>query len=255
MPLCAAAELNNLDMLRILIKELGADAHQAIAGANHPTHNGFTPLYMAAQNGHVAALRCLVKEFGAHVNQAVNEGHTPLYIAAQQGHLSVVQCLVKEFGADVNQTGSKGCTPLYDAAEHGQLSVVKCLVKEFGANVNQATHDGATPLMIASQCKHTEVVVWLSKHGADAQAFLHFLQGGSTAADLSRTFGATAELTDYLEARTYCANPSCDGAGLKKCAGCLKVFFCGPACIRAHWPVHKAECKRIAEATAASKEE
>jgi hypothetical protein len=32
----------------------------------------------------------------------------------------------------------------------------------------------------------------------------------------------------------------------------LKVFFCGPACIRAHWPVHKAECKRIAEAAAAA---
>jgi hypothetical protein len=91
----------------------------------------------------------------------------------------------------------------------------------------------------------------LIKHGAGTQAS-H--DQGSTAADFSRDQGASTEQTEYLEARTYCANPGCDGAGLKKCAGCLKTFFCGPACIRAHWPAHKAECKRIAKA-AASKEE
>jgi hypothetical protein len=101
--------------------------------------------------------------------------------------------------------------------------------------------------MVASSKNHTEIVVWLIKHGADAQATHH--QHGSTAADVSREYGAPVELTEYLEARAHCANPSCDGAGLKKCAGCLKVFFCSPECIRAHWPAHKAECKRIAEAS------
>jgi hypothetical protein len=101
--------------------------------------------------------------------------------------------------------------------------------------------------MAASYNKHTEVVVWLIKHGADAQASD---LDGDTAADISKQEFAPAEQTAYLEARTHCANPGCNSAGLKKCAGCLKVFFCGPACIRAHWPVHKAECKRIAEAAA-----
>jgi hypothetical protein len=121
------------------------------------------------------------------------------------------------------------------------LSVVQCLVKECGADINQATDDDTTPLIAASSHKHTDVVVWLIKHGADAQASY---KDGDTAADVSRDFGASAEQTAYLEARTHCANPGCDGAGLKKCAGCLRVFFCGPACIRTHWPVHKAECKR-----------
>jgi hypothetical protein len=101
--------------------------------------------------------------------------------------------------------------------------------------------------MIAAGNKHMEVVVWLIKHGADAQAS-H--QGFYTAADASRHCGAPATLTSYLESRAYCANPGCGGTGLKKCAGCLTVFFCSPACIRAHWPAHKAECKRIAEAAA-----
>jgi ankyrin repeat protein len=186
-------------------------------------------------------VRCLVKEFGADVNQAMHNGCTPLYIAAQDGNESVVQCLVKEFGADVNQARNNGATPLYMAAEHGRLAIVICLVKECGADINQARPDGVTPLMAASAHKHMEVVVWLIKHGANAQASTSTF---GTAADLSIEQGAPAEQTDYLEARTHCANPGCDGAGLKKCAGCLRLFFCGPACIRAHWPAHKAECKR-----------
>jgi ankyrin repeat protein len=162
--------------------------------------------------------------------------------------LEAVRVLVKELNADVHQT-SKGYFPLFVAAQEGLLAVVQCLVKELGADINQANHNGATPLMVASYHKHTEVVVWLSKHGADAQAS-H--QDGSTAVDVSRDFGAPAEQTAYLEARTHCANPGCDGAGLKKCSSCLRVFFCGPACIRAHWTAHKAECKRIAEAAEAT---
>jgi ankyrin repeat protein len=205
------------------------------------------PLYTAAGYGMLETVRLLVKELGADVNHADEHGCTPLYVAAQQGHIAVVQCLVKELSADVNRAKHDGSTPLYGAAQEGRLSVVQFLVKECGADVNQATQDGATPLMAASAHKHMEVVVWLIKHGANAQASL---QRGFTAADVTREYGASAEQTEYLEARTYCANPSCDGAGLKKCAGCLKVFFCGPACIRAHWPAHKAECKRIAEAVA-----
>jgi hypothetical protein len=103
-------------------------------------------------------------------------------------------------------------------------------------------------LIAASHHKHKVVVVWLIKHGADAQALLHQMSRKSIA-----KYGAPTQQTEYLEARNHCANAGCDGAGLKKCAGCLKVFFCGPACIRAHWPAHKAECRRIAEAAADKK--
>jgi hypothetical protein len=54
--------------------------------------------------------------------------------------------------------------------------------------------------------------VVLTKHGANAKAS-H--DQGSTAADFSRQQGASAEQTAYLEARTHCANPGCDGAGFK----------------------------------------
>jgi hypothetical protein len=76
-----------------------------------------------------------------------------------------------------------------------------------------------------------------------------------TVANYSKEFGASAEQTAYLEARANCANLDCSGAGLKKCSGCLEVFFCGPACIKAHWPVHKAECRRRSAETKAREDE
>jgi hypothetical protein len=98
--------------------------------------------------------------------------------------------------------------------------------------------------MAAAEAKHTEVVVWLTKHGADSQASHPQL---GTAADFLKASGAPAEQTAYLEARTHCAKPGCSGAGLKKCAGCRVIFYCGKECQVTHWPAHKPECERSAE--------
>jgi ankyrin repeat protein len=116
----------------------------------------------AAGYGWLNVVRFLVKEGGADVNLAMPDGATPLCHAA-------LRCLVKEFGADINRAMPDGATPLYIASQDGLLAVVQCLVKEFGADVNQATEEGSTPLMTATAHKHTDIVVWLSKHGATAQ--------------------------------------------------------------------------------------
>jgi hypothetical protein len=136
---------------------------------------------------------------------------------------------------------------VYGASQNGHLDVLKYLVNELGANVNKRTLDGSSPLMIASRLKHGEVVRWLLKKGADAQAeHKHF----GTAADVSKAFGAPPGNTAYLEARTHCAKIGCSGAGLKKCANCLEIFFCSKDCQVAAWPAHKADCKRRVEAKA-----
>jgi hypothetical protein len=127
---------------------------------------------------------------------------------------------------------------------------VKCLVNEFGADVNKANLKGRTPLMAASEFKHTEVVRWLLKKGANAQTKDNDLY---TAADVPEYYGAPAEQTAYIEARTHCANPGCDGAALKKCANCLEVFFCSKECQVSAWPAHKADCKRRVEAKVGKK--
>ena len=97
--------------MRVAATELGT--------VNETTQCGFTPLFVAAQNGHLEVVRALVTELGANVNQ-VNQGSTPLRIATERGHVEVVRALVTELGADVNQATLDGKTPLIVAAHYGQ---------------------------------------------------------------------------------------------------------------------------------------
>jgi ankyrin repeat protein len=235
-PLYLAAEKGHLAVVRLLMN-FGADVNQGM-------HDGATPLYAAAQMGKLAVVQCLVKEFGANFKQAKHEGSTPLYVAAKNGYLDVVLCLGKDFGADINQAENHGATPLYAAAQMGFLAVVRCLVKKLGADVDQAADDGATPLMAAASQMRDNVVTFLLKYGANPQLSSPTC---GTAANVSRNYGSSVEQTEYLEARTHCAMPDCSGAGAKKCAGCLKVYYCTRECQLMHWSAHKADCKRSAE--------
>jgi hypothetical protein len=193
----------------------------------------------------------LAEEHGANVHRQSEDGISPLYVAAHKGNLQMVRCLVKEFGADVNKADEHGCTPSYAAVGRGNMLIVRCLVEELGADVNQAAKSGSTPLMVAAELLHHDIVRYLLKHGADAQA-THEKHG--TAAEESKYVNASAEETAYPTARTQCANPSCANAGLKKCERCLKVYLSGSACFRTHWPAHKVECAATAAKLKASLE-
>jgi ankyrin repeat protein len=238
-PLSYAAAYGKLEIVRCLVEDYGADINEKYE------KYGDTPLFFAAQGGHLKVLRYLVKDLGVDVNQERDNGATSLFLAAQQGHVAVAECLVKELGASVNQAVEDGCTPLGIAAQVGIKDMVVCLVRDLGADINQANYDGGTPLMAASGMQHEKIVRYLLKNGANAQALYTNI---GTAVDVSKLYGAPAKQTAYLEARTHCANRGCSGAGLKKCATCLEVFFCSKGCQVAAWPVHKADCKRRVEA-------
>jgi hypothetical protein len=152
--------------------------------------------------------------------------------------------MVLELGFDVNTANPFGVTACTLAAQIGNLAVLRCLVRELGADINKATNDGYPPLMRASNKKHADVVRWLIKEGADPTIEMNYRGIGRTAADFSKRTGASAEQTAYLEAKTYCSNPGCSGAGIKRCPACKQARYCGEPCQYAHWKVHKADCKR-----------
>jgi hypothetical protein len=215
-------------MMRCLVYELGANVNQA-------NDDGNTALISAVLTGDQHLVRCVVRELGADVNQSPVS--SPLVCAALNGNVEMMRCLVRELGANVNQAAQyDGTTALLIAAGKGNLDMVRFLVKELGADVNRAKDDGVTPLMIANGI---EIVRWLVKYGANTQASVQNV----TVADVSRRFGRPTEQSSYLEGRAHCAQPSCGSTGMKKCVGCLEVFYCCWTCQLAHWPVHKADCK------------
>ena len=55
------------------------------SSVNVQSQNGFTPLYMAAQENHDEVVRFLLAS-GANQSLATEDGFTPLAVALQQGH-------------------------------------------------------------------------------------------------------------------------------------------------------------------------
>lgn len=87
------------------------------------------------------------------MTQLTDEGFSPLYISAQNGHMDcVVMCLgassmTKEL-ADLGPKEIGGATALYIAAQNGHPDCVHQLIKA-GVSVDPVTDAGSTPLMIA----------------------------------------------------------------------------------------------------------
>ena len=141
------------------------------------------------------------------------------------------------------------------AAQEGQLKVVKLLVRCLGASVNQLDKRGGSALHFASVHKHTEVVKYLARHGADLNQVVSTTgESPSSLALLSDDIlpPPDPELAAYLEAKARCANPGCErgGLGLKKCSRCQKARYCGAECQKIHWKAgHKKECVRPSKDT------
>lgn len=65
------------------------------------------------------------------------------------------------------------------------------------------------------------------------------------AAEAGSQPAAAAAVPVHPLAPKVCAAEGCGAtSGLKRCGGCASVRYCGAACSRAHWPAHKAECRR-----------
>jgi ankyrin repeat protein len=162
-----------------------------------------------------------------------------------------MQYLVRDYGADVNHADHRGFTPLLAAAHSKQAVCAKWLVNA-SANINHTNHNGDTALMLAAQGDQPALTKWLVKAGADPQAVN---EDQENAADISRAVHASPEQTAYLKAKAHCANAGCSGAGTKKCQGCMHGRYCGPACHVAHWPAHRAECRRLGAMLMSAQEE
>lgn len=190
--LCEAAELGNAAIVRKFIA----------AGANvDATHEGITPLQLAARNGHESIISTLLFQ-GADPNSlsaqipdkaihlAASKGYTAmveyllesqvdicvidkdertaLHLASQNGHQQIVKLLIEQLPDVVAKAKDKNRqTALHLASLNGHTEVVK-LIAQGIKDLDMDTRDdlGRTPLILASQNGHLPVVQLLLDKGA-----------------------------------------------------------------------------------------
>jgi ankyrin repeat protein len=134
------------------------------------SHDGFTPLHLAAFFGQKSAVDFLLAR-GAGVNATSKNASAlrPLHSAvAHRGDpavaLAIAQALVAA-GAEINVAQHGGWTPLHAAAFHGHAPMVEFLLAS-GADFHCKADNGQTPLAMALSRKNGEAASRLRKSGA-----------------------------------------------------------------------------------------
>ncbi|XP_072304804.1 ankyrin repeat and SOCS box protein 3 [Eucyclogobius newberryi] len=192
-----AAAQGHKGCVREILRAAAASSLDLHTFVNSQTHEGETPVFLAAQNGRLSVVKILLKN-KANMNLQNNDLSCPLYTAVDRGHTEIVALLLLK-GAEVNRSHTASCwtclhqavykghgeivsllsavshlesvddhgvTPLFVAAQYGRFSCLRTLAAA-GASVDSLASDGASPLLIASQEGHERCVSELLARGAD----------------------------------------------------------------------------------------
>ncbi len=133
------------------------------------SHDGFTPLHLAAFFGHKAVVGYVLSR-GAAVNEISRNPSAlrPIHSAAAHREpavsLEIARALIAA-GAEVNVKQAGGFTPLHSAALTGRLPLVRALL-DAGADAAARTDSGQTPVSLAASKNHNNVIALLRQRGA-----------------------------------------------------------------------------------------
>ena len=123
------------------------------------SHQGMSPLLVAASLDQAELVKLLANEPGSNVEVMDNRGQTPLSRAAEAGASEVVRFLVTIDGINLDtQDRVFRRTPLSWSAGNGHSEVVQILLTTTGINLNAKDSYGRTPLWRAAAAGHAGIV-------------------------------------------------------------------------------------------------
>jgi uncharacterized protein len=129
------------------------------------SHDGWTPLHLAAFFGHTVCAKILI-DAGAQVNErSINSmNNMPLHAAASGRKAETVRLLL-ENGAAVNAKQHGGWTALHAAAQNGDTTIAHLLIGA-GADVKARADNNQNALDLALTKGQQEMVYILENYGA-----------------------------------------------------------------------------------------
>ncbi len=198
-----AAEMGHLDILKLFFQE-------EIYLVREVDDNK-TLIDLAAQNGHLDVVVWLI-ERGSKLTLNSNEMLPLLQKAVLNGDVDVFKTIFKKRknDLDLNTKLQDGNTLLHLAAANGNINIVKELLKNKSpfsiglqsknkeVTIDSLTANGSTALFQAVVKKHSEVVEFLLKKGADPRLMPH---DGKSAFFIAVELGDIKMLKTFLDSR------------------------------------------------------
>jgi hypothetical protein len=277
-PLVMVVELDKVNLVQILVEELGADVNREGEGDT-------TPLFIAALNGKLEIV-LYPAELVSDINQQTDTGGTALFAAAQEGHLDILRCLVEDHGADFSERRVDGASLLLVAAQEGKMGLIQWLLVEGRASITESNNYGQTVWNIlnlkgADDCELASLLQVMILLDDEPPGFFltiplqhaKICTGGRQLREQLPAFleqqkdiiciqcplptvlqhlvaayvAPTSEDIWMHGLRVWieeCSKSGCSGAGLLRCTACRQVRYCRQPRQRADWKAHKADCKR-----------
>lgn len=163
MPLHHAIQGGDLEIIRYLIEEKGADIVPTM-----DTDEGLDALNLSIMDGHLNVIKYISDHYvdaRLLLNARNDSCLTSLLVTALEGHVEIMRYLVEEHDADITIADDDGWSALHYACLAGDLSCVQYLVslsKSAAVDLlNVKGTDGWMPLHCAANSGHLHVVRYL----------------------------------------------------------------------------------------------
>lgn len=151
-----AAEKGHVDVVKILLDEMGAD----VKARDNMGRNALIRALRNADDSKVEAITRLLLDRGADVNVRGEKGKTPLILAVEKKHIGLVKMLLEQEDIEIDETDREGKTALLLAVELQQTEIVRLLCQ------NGASTDCGDLIRIAKRNYDNALSEFLLDHGA-----------------------------------------------------------------------------------------